>query len=163
MSQTLTPTRVLKLEPGDLIVCNRAEGFLGVHHCSGAVTDINALCADANPVDEASRLQWLTPSTFTRFTELLAATHGLQVYVSTFASGYYRAVVVVQAGHETAGQPTTPSTSGNDPRVAQAIAILGTGGPRQDSKSDQLQDVLALGIAAGCKDAVSDIQRALGE
>jgi hypothetical protein len=51
--------------------------------------------------------------------------------------------------------------SGNDPRIHQAVAILETGSPRQDSTNDQLVDVMALATAAGCYDAIDLIRRAL--
>lgn len=52
-------------------------------------------------------------------------------------------------------------TSGNDPRVEQAIAVLNTGTQRQDSTTDQLHDVMALAVAAGCYDAHELIKRTL--
>lgn len=54
-------------------------------------------------------------------------------------------------------------TSGNDPRIDQAIEILQGGRPRQDSIEKQLQDVLALAEAAGCRDALELIKRTLGK
>jgi len=51
--------------------------------------------------------------------------------------------------------------SDNDPKIAQATAILETGGQRQDSLSGQLEDVLELARAAGCYDALDHLQRLL--
>jgi hypothetical protein len=50
----------------------------------------------------------------------------------------------------------------NDPKVAEAVKVLRTGAQRQDSASDQLEDVLTLARAAGCYDALDCIKRALG-
>lgn len=51
-------------------------------------------------------------------------------------------------------------TSGNDPRIDQAIAILHNGAQRQDSAAEQLQDVVALATAAGCYDALDLLSEA---
>jgi hypothetical protein len=54
-------------------------------------------------------------------------------------------------------------SSGHDPRVDRAIAVLNTGEQRQDSTTDQLNDVLAMAVAAGCYDAHELIKRALNK
>lgn len=53
------------------------------------------------------------------------------------------------------------TSSGHDPRVDRAIAVLDTGAQRQDSTADQLHDVMTLAVAAGCYDAHELIKRAL--
>ena len=52
--------------------------------------------------------------------------------------------------------------STNDTRVSEAIRILKGGEQRQDSLTDQLDDVLDLGRAAGCYDALDYIREAIG-
>lgn len=49
----------------------------------------------------------------------------------------------------------------NDPRVAEAIRILETGGQRQDSLTDQLVDAYALMRAGGMDDALEYFRKAI--
>ena len=53
--------------------------------------------------------------------------------------------------------------SSSDPRIARAVKILETAGQRQDSLSEQLDDVMQLARAAGCYDALDFIQRSRTE
>ncbi len=54
-----------------------------------------------------------------------------------------------------------PVSSGHDLRVDIAFDVLADAAQRQDATSDQISDILALGEAAGCRDGVDKIRRAL--
>lgn len=62
----------------------------------------------------------------------------------------------VRSSASGAGQMQVGNT---DMRIAQAVNILKTGGQRQDSLSDQLDDLMRLARATGCYDAMDFIER----